>query len=119
MFIRISENTQVIRKREGKHRFEVHITIKAEADMRFDIVKGVKKLVGANYITAIIFEPGTNFVAADTVAGMISDVPRPEMVRKYGEAVSWTELINVSKKVKKENREPVPTARQWLTRPES
>ncbi len=120
MLIRMSENTQeesgvlrelragilVSRKREGKNRFKAYITIKAEADMRFDIVKGLKKLIGANHVTdPIIFEPGTDFLDIDNVAGVNGDVPCPEMVWKYGEAVSWTELMNVSRKIKKENGE--------------
>ena len=120
IFIRMSENTQersgvfrelragilVARKREGNHRFKSYITIKAVADMRFDVVKGLKKLVGKDHVTdPIVFEPGNNFVDAANIAGINGDAPSAEMVQKYGEVASWTELINVSRKITKENGE--------------
>jgi hypothetical protein len=120
MIIRMSENVQeksgilrelragilIERKREGRHRFKMHLSISADADMRFDVVRGLKKLVGSNHVTdPVIFEPGTNFLDADDVGDINNDVVGPGMVGKYGEAASSTELANVSKKVKKEDGE--------------
>ncbi|RMJ17996.1 hypothetical protein CDV36_002317 [Fusarium kuroshium] len=116
--IRMSENMQeesgllrelrtgilVKRKRAGPHRFKAHFEIDAEADMRYDIVQGLKTLVGAQHITdPVVFEPGVNFFGTNDLAGINSREPDVEMVQAYGEAVSWTELANVSRKVMKDN----------------
>ncbi|KAL7939079.1 hypothetical protein V8C35DRAFT_211 [Trichoderma chlorosporum] len=120
VFIRISENVQeslgvlrelragilVSRKYQGQRRFKVYINIDAEADMRYGVVKGLKKLIGTNHVTdPIIFEPGVNFFDDDDVASINGDVPSKAMVDKYGDVVSWTELVNVAKKVYKEEGE--------------
>ena len=120
VFIRMSENSKersgvfrelrtgilVARKKQGKNRFRAYISIRAEADFKFDVVKGLKKLVGTNHVTdPVIFEPSTNFLDTDNIAGINSDTPGPEMVGKYGQVASCSELMNVTRKVKKENGE--------------
>ncbi|KAF6821780.1 hypothetical protein CMUS01_11343 [Colletotrichum musicola] len=120
MRIRMSENPQeesgvlrelragilVRRKREGPHQFRAYVNVQAEADMRYDIVRGLKKVVGAQHVTdPVLFEPGTNFLDVDDVAGINGSVPGIDMVRAYGEAASWTELSSVNRKVRKESGE--------------
>lgn len=107
--IRMRENTQdesgtlhdvcvgilVTRRRPGNHQFKALISIKAEADMRFDVVKGLKKLIGANHITdPVVFEPGVNFSPPDDVTTH-GDGPDVKMVESYGEAVAGIELKNL------------------------
>ncbi|KAI0182072.1 hypothetical protein GGR52DRAFT_527301 [Hypoxylon sp. FL1284] len=118
--LRMSENAQeksgilrelragilVKRKQAGAYRFRAYIDTKAEADMQYDVVQGLKKLVGRQHVTdPVIFEPGVNFLDDDDVAGINDGVPGVSMVKAYGDVASWTELSRVNKKVKKEGGE--------------
>ncbi|UKZ80846.1 hypothetical protein TrVFT333_008611 [Trichoderma virens FT-333] len=94
------------RKRADPLRFKAYIEVKAAADMRYGVVQGLKKLVGAQHVTdPVAFEPGINCLDADDVAGINGGIPSAAMVRAYGEAASCVELTDVSKRVKKEDGE--------------
>ncbi|KAF2966183.1 hypothetical protein GQX73_g7398 [Xylaria multiplex] len=105
--IRMSENAQeesgvlrelragilLRRKRAGPNRFLAKIDIKAEADFRYDIVRGWKKLVGSQHVTdPIVFQPNVNFFDENNVAGINNDLPSLAMVEAYGKAAMSTEL---------------------------
>ncbi|KAF2105900.1 hypothetical protein BDV96DRAFT_617596 [Lophiotrema nucula] len=120
MLIRMHENSQegsgvlrelraailVARKHKGAHRFRAHVSIKAEADFRFGVIQGLKKLVGADHCTdPIIFEPGTNFLDEGDIAGINGKEPGVDMVSRYGDAASATELVKINKTLVKQDGE--------------
>jgi hypothetical protein len=94
----------VTRKREGNHRFKAHIRIEVDADFKFNVVRGIKKLVGRSHATdAVIFEPGINHFDEDDIASINNDKPGPEMIQKYGELPQSPQIVQITRKVKKEN----------------
>ncbi|KAI1126078.1 hypothetical protein F5Y10DRAFT_267420 [Nemania abortiva] len=114
--IRMSENPQeqsgilrelrsgilLRRKQAGTARFKAYIDIEAEADFRYDIVRGWKKLVGTQHVTdPVVFQPGTNFLDEINVAGINDQLPSFDMVEAYGQAAMATGLDSASMKVVK------------------
>lgn len=110
LVIRMRENTQegsgvlrelragilVARRRPGNHRFKALISIETEADMRFRVVQGLKRLIGVQHITdPVILNPDVNFPASGDVAAGVVEEPNAKMMEAYGKAVSSIELTDL------------------------
>jgi len=88
------------RKSATAKRFRAHFDIEARADFRYAAVRGVRDLFGRSHVTApVTFDADHNHFGRGDVAGSNSkdnsNPPTAEMVREYGDAVSWTQLLSV------------------------